>query len=114
MPLRGSRLACSLRSQDNCSGSFDVFPGEQPGSISRVDPVKWDKPPQRPVLEGHFSVIGELGMTGQVVLVNQYQWQALTAAKLETFFFGAILWGKSPFKVIEDAQTMLKRSPPPA
>ena len=114
MPPRGTRLACSLRSQDNCSGSFDVFPGEQPGSISRVDPVKWDRPPQKPVLEGHFSVIGELGMTGQVILINQYQWRALTTAKLETFFYGAILWGKSPFKVIEDAQTMLKWHPPQA
>ena len=109
MPPRGSRLACSLRSQDGCHGSFDVFPGEQPGSISRVDPVKWDKPPQKAVLEGAFTVIGDLGMTGQVILVNQYQWQALNAAKLETFFYGAILWGRSPFKVIDDAQMMLKR-----
>ena len=109
MPPRGSRLACSLRSQGSCSVSFDVCPGELPVSISRVAPWKWDKPPQKPVLEGHFSVIGELGMTGQVILVNQYQWQALNAAKLETFFYGAILWGRSPFKVIEDAQTMLKR-----
>lgn len=109
MPPRGSRLACSLRSQDGCHGSFDVFPGEQPGSISRVDPVKWDKPPQKAVLEGAFTVIGDLGMTGQVILVNQYQWQALNAAKLETFFYGAILWGRSPFKVIDDAQLMLKR-----
>ena len=109
MPPRGSRLACSLRSQDGCHGAFDVHPGEQPGSISQVGPVKWDKQPQKPVLEGHFSVIGELGMTGQVIMVNQYQWQALNAATLETFFYGAILWGRSPFKVIEDAQTMLKR-----
>jgi hypothetical protein len=54
-------------------------------------------------------VIGDLGMTGQVILVNQYQWQALNAAKLETFFYGAILWGRSPFKVIDDAQMMLNR-----
>ena len=33
----------------------------------------------------------------------------LTAAKVENFFYAAILWGKSPFKVIEDAQFMLKR-----
>ncbi|MGH8746397.1 MAG: hypothetical protein ACREUK_07895, partial [Burkholderiales bacterium] len=98
MPPRGSRLACSLRSQDGCHGSFDVHPGEQPGSISQVGPVKWDKQPQKPVLEGHFTVIGDLGMTGQVVMINQYQWQALNAAKLEIFFYGAILWGRSPFK----------------
>jgi hypothetical protein len=54
-------------------------------------------------------VIGDLGMTGQVILVNQYQWRALTEAKLEKFFYAAMLWGKSPFKVIEDAQLMLKR-----
>jgi hypothetical protein len=44
-----------------------------------------------------------------VILVNQYQWRALIDAKLEKFFYGAILWGKSPFKVIEDAQLILKR-----
>ncbi len=109
MPPRGSRLACSLRSQDGCHGSFDVHPGEQPGSISQVGPVKWDKQPQKPVLEGHFTVIGDLGMTGQVILVNQHQWRALNDAKLETFFYGAILWGRSPLKVIDDALTMLKR-----
>lgn len=48
-------------------------------------------------------------MPGQVILVNSYQWKALTDAKLEAFFFGAILWSKSPFKVVEDAQMMLKR-----
>jgi hypothetical protein len=109
MPPRGSRLACSLRTEDPCHGSFDVTPGEQPGSVAAVGPVKWDKPPQKPVVEGAFSVIGELGMTGQVILVNQAQWQALTETKLESFFYGALLWGKSPFKVIEDAQVMLKR-----
>ncbi len=109
MRPRGSRLACSLRTQDSCHGAYDTYPGEQPGSVARVDPVRWDKAPQKPVLEGAFTVIGDLGMTGQVILVNQYQWKALTDAKLETFFYGAILWGKSPFKVIEDAQIMLKR-----
>jgi hypothetical protein len=61
------------------------------------------------VVKGAFSVIGDMGMTGQVVVVNQDQWRALAQAKLENFFYGAILWGKNPFKVIEDAQTMLKR-----
>jgi hypothetical protein len=62
------------------------------------------------VQEGAFTVIGDLGMTGQVVLVNQYQWKALHDAKLEKFFFAAMLWGRSPFKVIEDAQLILKRA----
>jgi hypothetical protein len=109
MPPRGSRLACSLTSSDGCHGAYDVHPGEKPGSVSKVEPVRWDKPPQGPVQQGAFSVIGEMGMTGQVVLVKQEQWQALNDAKLVEFFYGAILWGKSPFKVIEDAQMMLKR-----
>ena len=109
MPPRGNRLACSLRTVDGANGSFDVFPGEQPNSVSRVDPVKWNKEAAGAVVQGAFSVIGEMGMTGQVILVNQDQWSALIDAKLEKFFYGAILWGKSPFKVIEDAQTMLKR-----
>jgi hypothetical protein len=109
MPPRGNRLACSLRTVDGALGSFDVYPGEQPNSVARVDPVRWDRSTDKPVLEGAFTIIGDLGMTGQVVLVNQYQWRALVEAKLEKFFYGAMLWGRSPFKVIEDAQMMLKR-----
>ncbi len=78
MPPRGNRLACSLRTRDGAQGSFDAYPGEQPMSVSKVDPVKWNKPPEKQVLEGHSTIIG-------------------------------ILWGRSPFKVIEDAQMMLKR-----
>lgn len=109
MPPRGSRLACSLTSADGCNGSYDVHPGEKPGSLAKVEPVRWDKPPQGPVQQGAFSVIGEMGMTGQVVVLKQEQWQVLNDAKLVDFFYGAILWGKSPFKVIEDAKLMLKR-----
>jgi len=109
MPPRGTRLACSLRSEDNCHGSFDVAPGEQPTSVARVDAVTWDRPPQKPVVEATFTVIGDFGMTGQVIVLNQSQWQALIDTKLEQFFYGALLWGKSPFKVIEDAQLMLRR-----
>ena len=109
MPPRGSRLACSLSSTDGSQGAYDVFPGEKPGSLSKVEPVRWDKPPQGEVKQGAFSVIGEMGMTGQVVVVKQEQWKALNDAQLVDFFYGAILWGKSPFKVIEDAQMMLKR-----
>src|SRR6266446_1066198 len=110
MPPRGNRLACSLHTVDGARGSFDVFPGEQPNSVAKVAPVKWNKPTYAlVVLKGAFSVIGEMCMTGQVVVVNQDQWRALVEAKLENFFFGAMLWGKNPFKVIEDAQTMRKR-----
>lgn len=109
MPPRGQRLACTLRSQDGCMGSYDVHVGEKEGTVSKVEPVRWNKEPQKPVQEGAFTIIGELGMTGQVILVNSYQWKALVDAKLEEFFYGAILWSKSPFKVIEDAQMMAKR-----
>jgi hypothetical protein len=109
MPPRGNRLACSLRTVDGALGTFDAFPGSEPNSVARVDAVRWDRPTDKPVLEGAFTIIGDLGMTGQVILVNQYQWRALVEAKLEKFFYAAILWGRSPFKVIEDAQMMLKR-----
>ena len=109
MPPRGNRLACSLRTVDGCQGSFNAYPGEQLGSIANVEPVKWDREPQKAVLECSFTAIGDLGMTGQVILLNQYQWRDLTEAKLENFFYAAILWGKSPFRVIEDAKMMLKR-----
>lgn len=109
MPPRGFRLVCTLKSVDGCQGTFDVTPGEQPSSVATVGEVSWDKSPAKPVLEGAFTVIGDLGMTGQVILVNQYQWRALVEARLEKFFYAALLWGKSPFKVIEDAQLMLKR-----
>jgi hypothetical protein len=111
MPPRGNRLACSVKSVDGAMGSYDVYPGAEPNSIARIDPIKWNKETSGVVQEGAFSVIGEMGMTGQVLLINQYQWRALADAKLENFFYAAVLWGggKSPFKVIEDAQTMLKR-----
>jgi hypothetical protein len=110
MPPRGNRLACSVRSLDGCLGSYDVYPGEQPNSVAKVDPIKWDREPQKGIQEGAFTVIGDMGMTGQVILVNHYQWRALAAAKLEIFFYAAILWGKSPFKVIADAEFMAKRA----
>ena len=106
---RGSRVACSLRTSDGANGIFSVYPGTEAKTLASKDEIKWDKAPTGPVIQGVFTIIGEMGMTGQVILVNQYQWRALTDAKLENFFFGAILWGKSPFKVIEDAQMMLKR-----
>ena len=52
MPPRGQRLACTLRSQDGCMGTFDVTVGEKEGSVSNVEPVRWNKEPQKPVQEG--------------------------------------------------------------
>ena len=109
MQPRGSRLACSLRSIDGSGGSFDVYPGEAPMSIARVDPINWDKPPEKEVQRGAFSVIGEMGMTGTVVVLNQYQWRALVSTKLEEPFYAMILWGGSPMKVVEDASAMAAR-----
>ena len=106
---RGQRLACSLRSIDGSIGAYDAYPGEKAKSVSRVDPVKWDKPPQKEVMEAAFSVIGEMGMTGHIIRLNQYQWRALTAIKFEEPFYAAILWGGNALKVVEDATLLAKR-----
>ncbi len=109
MKPRGTRMAGSLRTSDGMSGVFSVNPGEAPKSIASVESVTWDKPPSGKVVEGAFTVIGELGMTGQIILLNGYQWEALTQAKLENHFYAAFLWGGSPLKVVEDAQFINKR-----
>lgn len=109
MKPRGTRMAASLRTSDGASGVYSVVPGEQPKSIAEIEPVKWDRPPSGKVVEGAFTVIGELGMTGQIILLNGYQWEALTQAKLEKHFYIAILWGGTPLKVVDDAQLINKR-----
>ena len=106
---RGERMACSLRSVDGCVGSYDVFPGEKPKSIAKVEAVKWDKPPQKEVMEAMFSVIGEMGMTGHIVRLNQNQWRAVNQVKLQEPFYAAILWGGNPLKVADDAEMLAKR-----
>ena len=111
MPPRGQRLACSLKTVDGCVGAFDVFPGEAPKSIARASPVHWDREPAKEVLEAAFSIIGDMGMTGHMVRVNQIQWRALTKVKLEGPFYAAILWGGDPLKVLEDAVMLAKRMP---
>ncbi|MBI4290993.1 MAG: hypothetical protein HY661_05880 [Betaproteobacteria bacterium] len=110
MTPRGSRLACSLRTQDGCLGSYSAYPGEAPKSVAKVDPVQWDKPPQGEVLEAHFTVIGEMGMTGKMIFLNQSQWRALSQARLEEVFYAAILWGGNALKVVEDAVLLSKRN----
>jgi len=50
-------------------------------------------------------------MTGHMVRVNQLQWRALTAAKLEESFYASILWGGNPLKVLADAVMLAKRAP---
>jgi hypothetical protein len=111
MKPRGQRLACSLRTVDGCVGAYDVFPGETAKSISKVDPVRWDRPPQKEVMEAAFSIIGDMGMTGHIIRLNQYQWRDLTKVKLEEPFYASMLWGGNPLKVAEDAALLAKRSP---
>jgi hypothetical protein len=109
MKPRGGRLACSLKSVDGCNGGYSVFPGEADKSIAKIEPVVWDKTPEKEVAQGAFSIIGEMGMTGRILILNTYQWRALKEAKLEQFFYVAILWGGNPMKVVEDAQMIAKR-----
>ena len=110
MPPRGQRLACMVKSMDGCQGTFDVYPGEAQKSIARIDEITWDKQPQKPgIQEAMFTIIGDMGMTGQLIRLNSYQWQALTDAKIEKFFYASILWSGNPFKVVEDAQLMTKK-----
>jgi hypothetical protein len=54
-------------------------------------------------------IIGDLGLTGKAQQLNAEQWRALTLAKLESFFYAAILWDGNPLKVVEDAQKIIKR-----
>ena len=86
MEPRGQRLAVSLRSPDGAHGVFSVYPGTTPKSIAKVDLVAWNTPPEKPVQEYHFSTIGDLGMTGRVIMLNQYQWRALADTKLDEAF----------------------------
>ena len=95
---------------DGCVGAYSVFPGEVPKSVSRVEPVVWDKQPAKDIMQGAFSVIGEMGMTGSILVLNTYQWRALRQTKLEEFFYAAVLWGGNALKVVEDAQLMAKRA----
>ena len=106
---RGSRIACSLRSSDGANGIYSVFPGAQVKSIGTVEPVKWDKQPAGSVMQGVFTIIGEMGMTGQVILLDQAKWDALQKTKLESHFYAALLWGGTPLKVVDDAVVMAKR-----
>jgi hypothetical protein len=106
---RGSRVACSLRSSDGASGLFSVYPGTEPKTLDHKDEIKWDKTPTGPVVQGVFTIIGEMGMTGQVILLDQAKWEALQRTKLATHFFVALLWGGLPLKVVDDAVVMAKR-----
>jgi len=106
---RGTRIACSLRSADGANGVYSVLPGGEAKSVGTIEPVKWDKPPAGPVVQGVFTIIGEMGMTGQVILLDQVKWEALKSTKLESHFYAALLWGGTPLKVVDDAVVMSRR-----
>lgn len=109
MPPRGNRLVCTLRTADGALAIYDVHAGEQPNSVGQVDPIEWNKASDQPVASAAFVIIGDLGLTGKAHQLNEEQWRALTQAKLEPFFYGAILWDGNPMKVVEDALRMTKR-----
>ena len=109
MEPRGQRLACMVKSMDGCQGTFDVYPGTEPKSIAKIDPITWDKEPAKPIQEAMFTIIGDMGMTGQLIRLNSYQWAAITEAKLEKFLYTSILWSGNWFKVVEDALMMTKK-----
>jgi hypothetical protein len=109
MPPRGNRLVCTLRTADGAQAIYDVHAGEQPNSVGKIEPVKWNKASDQPVANASFVIIGDLGLTGKAHKLDEQQWRALTLAKLEPFFYGAILWDGNPLKVVEDAMRMLKR-----
>ncbi len=109
MPPRGNRLVCTLRTADGAQAIYDVHAAEQPGSVGDVDAVKWNKASDKPVVSASFVIIGDLGLTGKAHQLDEQQWRALTLAKLEPFYYGAILWDRDPLKVVEDAMKMLKR-----
>jgi len=100
---------CTLRTADGAQAIFDVHAGEAPNSVGKVDAVKWNKASDKPVVSASFVIIGDLGLTGKAHQLDEQQWRALTLAKLEPFFYGAMLWDGNPMKVIEDAQRILKR-----
>ena len=109
MTPKGVRLGGQLKTMDGCTGIFSVFPGEAPRSIERVEPVTWDREPTQDVREANFFVVGDMGMTGVLVLLNAEQWRTLSRARLESFFYAAMLWGGDPMKIIEDANRLQQR-----
>lgn len=109
MNPRGSRLACSLHSIDGCVGTYSAYPGDAPRTVKHVDPVQWDKPAGKDVLQASFSLIGDMGMTGTMLVLNRYQWLALVETRLDEPFYAAIVWGTNPLKVVEDAEMLLNR-----
>jgi hypothetical protein len=59
-------------------GVYSVYPGEEaPKTLGTIEPVAWDRTPTGKVWQGAFTVIGEMGMTGQIILLDREKWRAL-------------------------------------
>lgn len=110
MKPRGDRIACSLESEDGARGVFSVHAGAEPNSVARVDPVEWgEKKPTGNIKVAMFSIIGDMGYTGQIIRITGEDFLALMRTKLIGNFYAAILWGGGPMKIVKDAQLLAKR-----
>ena len=96
------------KGQHQSTGHHRAYPFEVNPWASK-DEIKWDKTPTGPVVQGVLTIIGEMGMTGQVILLDQAKWDALQKSKLISHFFIAMLWGGTPLKIVDDAVMMAKR-----
>ena len=111
MKPRGERIACMIETDDGARGVYSVHAGSEPQSVERVDPVEWGEvKPNSNVKLAMFSVIGEMGMTGQIVRITGAEWQALMRTKEIDNFYSTILWGGGPLKVVQAAVAAEKKS----
>ena len=111
MKPRGERIACMIETDDGARGVFSVLAGTEPHSVERVDPIEWgDNKPGGNVKLAMFSLIGEMGMTGQIIRVTGAEWVALMHANALNTFYSTILWGGGPLKVVQAAMAEQKKS----
>jgi hypothetical protein len=113
MKTRGERIACMVETVDGARGVYSVFAGSEPKSIVRIDPVEWgETKPSGRVKHAMFSVIAEMGMTGQIIRITGPEWLALMRTNQMQHFYATILWGGGPLKIVQDALDMEKGSVP--
>jgi hypothetical protein len=113
MKPRGERIACMVETADGARGVYSVFAGSEPQSIDRIDPVEWgEKKPSGRVKLAMFSVIAEMGMTGQTIRITGPEWLALMRTDQMQNFYATILWGGGPLKVVQEALDSEKASVP--
>lgn len=109
MKPRGERIACMIETDDGTRGVFSVHAGAEPHSVERVDPVEWgNENPSGNVKLAMFSLVGEMGMTGQIVRVTGEEWAALMHANALLGFYSTILWGGGPLKIVQAAMVARK------